>query len=62
MKRYLFLLFFGVFHSLVFAFQTPLVGYDNKFKPVLSADGQVLIFNRIGYYFNQGSENLSDIW
>ncbi|MEY2905377.1 MAG: hypothetical protein RJA52_1393 [Bacteroidota bacterium] len=62
MKRYLFLLFFGVFHSLVFAFQTPLVGYDNKFKPVLSADGQVLIFNRIGYYLNQGSENLSDIW
>jgi len=43
-------------------FQTPANTAEKKFRPILSANGQVMVFNREGYFLNHGSSNLSDIW
>lgn len=54
--------FFIFFQFPLLGFQIPINTPEKKFRPILSADGQVMIFNREGYFLNHGTSNLSDIW
>lgn len=62
MIKFWFPVFFIFLQNPLLGFQTPVNNPEKKFRPILSADGQVMVFNREGYFLNHGTANLSDIW